>query len=275
MNMTHWEKEKRVVESTPEPLTKNSLVRDLKRIGVQPGDTISVHSSMSKIGWVVGDQLSVIEALMESVTEEGTLVMQAHSTGNSDPKNWHYPPVPEEWWETIRKEMPPYRPELTPLRNLGRIPELFWTMSDVLRSNHPHVSCTAWGKNAKQIVKEHNLEVAYGDRTPWGVLYSLRSKILLLGVDHESNTALHYAEIKASTPDTPRLTTGAAVIENGERKWISWDEIVYNSDDFQELGISFENSIGYRPSLVGQAESRLMPMRDMIDFAIEWMRENR
>ncbi|MHA1965558.1 MAG: aminoglycoside N(3)-acetyltransferase [Candidatus Thorarchaeota archaeon] len=273
--MAHWEKEKRVVDCTPTPITKKHLVQDLKGIGVQPGDTISVHSSMNKIGWVIGDQLTVIEALMEAVTEEGTIVMQAHSTGNTDPRNWNYPPVPEEWWEIIRKEMPPFRPDITPLRNLGRIPELFRIMPGVLRSNHPHVSCTAWGRNAEEIVREHDLEDSYGDMTPWGALCRFGGKILLLGVGHESNTALHYAENKVTTSDTLRQTTGAAVLEMGARKWVSWDEIVYNSDDFEDLGLAFEKSIGYETKKVGQAVSRLLPMKELIDFAINWMKENR
>lgn len=273
--MAHWEKEKLVVENTPEPITKGRLVKDLERIGVQPGDTISVHSSMNKIGWVVGTQITVIEALMDAVTENGILVMQAHTTANSDPRNWNYPPVPESWWETIREEMPPFRPEISPIRNLGRIPELFRTMQDVHRSNHPHVSCTVWGKNARQIVKEHDLVDSYGDRTPWGALYRLEGKVLLLGVDYESNTALHYAESKVSTPDTPTETTGAAILENGERKWISWNQIVHNSDDFNDIGEAFERSISYETMKVGQAESRLLPMKKLIDFAIEWMQENR
>lgn len=273
--MTQWETEKQIVENTPEPITKRQLVQDLKAIGVQPGDNISVHSSMSKIGWVVGDQLTVIEALMKAVTEDGTIIMQAHSTGNSDPRHWNYPSVPEDWWEIIREEMPPFRPEITPLRNLGRIPELFRTMPGVLRSNHPQVSCTAWGRNAEMIVREHDLEDSYGDRSPWRVLYDIGGKILLIGVDHESNTALHHAESKVFTPDTTRKTRGAAILVKGERKWVSWEEIEYDSEDFKDLGIAFENSIGYKAMKVGQAESRLLPMKDLIDFAIDWFQENR
>ncbi|MHA3963488.1 MAG: AAC(3) family N-acetyltransferase [Candidatus Thorarchaeota archaeon SMTZ1-45] len=273
--MARWEKEKLVVDSTPSPITKKQLVHDLKAIGVQPGDILSVHSSMSKIGWVVGDQVTVIEALMEAVSERGTIVMQAHSTGNSDPRNWNFPPVPEKWWETIRREMPPFRPTITPLRNIGRVPELFRTMPGVLRSNHPQVSCTAWGKHAKRIVKVHDLTDSYGDKSPWGVLYRLGSKILLLGADHESNTALHYAESKIITPETPKQITGAAIIQGGERKWVSWEEVKYNSDDFKELGAAFEKSIGYEITKVGQADSRLLPMRELIDFAIDWILQNR
>ena len=269
------EKERAVVEQTTEPITKKRLVEDLKAIGVVPGDTIVVHSSMSKIGWVIGEETVIVEALMAAVTEEGTLVMPAHSTGNCDPRNWRNPAVPEEWWDTIRKQMPPFRPEITPLRGLGRIARLFRVMPGVVRSNHPQVSCTAWGKHAREIVKEHELERAYSDRSPWGALYRLDSKILLLGVDHNSNTALHHAETKASTPDTLTMTTGASVIENGERKWVSWIDLDYNADDLQDCGDAYEKSIGYKPSLIGQAESRLLPMRGLIDFAIGWFQANR
>lgn len=273
--MTQWEKEKLVVDKTSTPITKRRLIHDLKRLGLQSGDIVSVHTSLSKIGWVVGEQVSVIESLMETVTEEGTIVMQAHTTGNSDPQNWNYPPVPEEWWNTIREDMPPFRPDITPSRNLGRVPELFRTMPDVHRSNHPHVSCTAWGKYAKQIVQEHELKDKYGNRTPWEVLYRLGGKILLIGVDHEANTALHYAESRLRSEDTSTQITGAAIIEDGNRKWVSWEEVNYNSDDFKELGASYEKSIGYEPMKVGQAEARLLNIRDLTDFATSWMRKNR
>jgi aminoglycoside 3-N-acetyltransferase len=269
------EKERTIVEKTDSPITKGRLVQDLKTIGVETGNTIVVHSSMSKIGWVVGGQTTVVQALMEAVSEKGTIVMPAHTAGNTDPKNWSNPPVPEDWWATIRDEMPPFQPEITPLRGLGRIPRLFRTMPRVVRSSHPQVSCSAWGRHAAEIVKEHELERAYSDRSPWGALYRLDAKILLLGVDHNSNTALHHAETKASTPETPTQSTGAAVLENGERKWVTWIDLDYGSDDLQDCGAAFEETIGYKPSKIGQAESRLLAMRPLIDFAIGWFTKNR
>lgn len=274
-DMERWRKEKIVVDRSPIPITKRQLIHDLKQLGLQAGDIVSVHTSLSKIGWVVGEQVTVIEALIDTVTEEGTIIMQAHTTGNTDPQNWNYPPVPEEWWNTIREEMPPFRPDITPSRNLGRVPELFRTMPDVHRSNHPQVSCAAWGKYARQIVQEHELIDKYGNHTPWGELYRLGGKILLVGVDHESNTALHHAESTLCSEDKPTQLTGAAIIQDGKRKWISWEEVNYNPDDFRELGAAYEKSIDYKPMKVGQAEARLLPMRDLINFAIDWMRENR
>jgi len=65
-----------------------------------------VHSSLSSLGWVCGGAPSVIQALENILTDDGTLIMPSHSGNLSAPKDWMNPPVTEAWFETIRKEMP-------------------------------------------------------------------------------------------------------------------------------------------------------------------------
>jgi len=273
--MKQWEKEKLLVEKTNSPITKDILKKDLRKIGLQTGDIVIVHSSMSKIGWVVGDAITVINALMEVLTEEGTLVMPTMTSGNTDPANWNYPAVPENWKPIIRKEMPPYDPAISPTRNMGRIPELFRTLPNVFRSNHPQSSFSAWGKHAKEIVNEHKLELSFGHESPLRKVYNLNGKILLLGVQHSSNTSLHYAEVKAELSNFPIETQGAAILENGKRVWKTWKEMKYDADDFNEIGLDFEKSINYHTANIGLAESRLVFSKAIIDFAVNWLREHR
>ncbi len=273
--MKAWEKEKLVVEKSEFPITKDILVNDLLGIGLKAGDVVIVHSSLSKIGWVVGEQLTVIRALMEVLTKEGTLVMPTMSTGNTDPTNWNYPPVPEDWKPIIRKEMPAYEAAITPTRGMGRIPELFRIMSNVFRSNHPQSSFAAWGKHAIEIVSEQKLESCFGHDSPLKKVCDLNGKILLIGVHHSSNTSLHYAEVLAELPNHPIQKQGVALLENGQRVWKSWDEMEYDADDFEEIGNAYEKSINYQPKKNGLAESRLVFSKDIIDFAIKWLKENR
>ena len=94
--------------SKEKPVTYTSLLSDFNRIGVKPGMTLLVHSSRSSIGWVCGGVVSLIKALEDMLTPDGTLVMPAHSSDLSDPANWGNPPVPVAWWDIIRKEMPVY-----------------------------------------------------------------------------------------------------------------------------------------------------------------------
>ena len=45
-------------------------------------------------------------------------------------------------------------------------------------------------------------------------------------------------------------------------------ELDYDCEDFAQLGLDFEKSINYKPGLIGQAESRLVSMRKIVDFGI-------
>ena len=270
-----WKREKLIVDATKDPITQSRIAADLRNIGLRSGDVVVVHSSMSKIGWVVGGPVTVIEALMEVLGTEGTLVIPAQSTDNSEPSPWQYPAVPESWWQIIRDEIPPFNPDITPTRGIGRIPEVFRKFPGVRRSNHPQVSWAAWGKQAKYVTESHPVDQAYGENSPLGKAYKLKAKILLLGATHQSNTSLHFAETRTDIPNFPWMERSSAVLENGVRVWKSWKERNISSDDFSVIGEAYETRENYELQDIGQAPSRLLRMRDLVDFAVEWMEKNR
>lgn len=113
--------EKDVVAKTSKPNTVETLIKDFNHLGLKPGMTVLVHSSLSAIGWVVGREHAVVLALMNLITEEGTIIMPAQSGEFSDPKTWGDPAVPEEWWQTICDTMPAFDPVATPTRSMRRI----------------------------------------------------------------------------------------------------------------------------------------------------------
>ena len=269
------ETERSVVNFTPKPNTITSLKRDFMALGVKPGAIIIMHSSLSKIGWTVGGSLSVIRALTHTLTPEGTLMMPTFSGDNSEPSNWENPPVPKDWWETIRKEMPAFERKITPTREMGRIVENFRNWPGVLRSNHPVSSFAAWGKHAKFITENHDLTGDLGEGSPISRLYELDGQILLVGVNHENNSSIHLAEYRSDFPGKKYIRTGSALLVNNQRKWIEWDELDIDSDDFAQLGEDFESKINYKPGKIGLADSRLIPIRAIVDFGVEWLKQNR
>lgn len=270
-----WESELAIVENTKEPITKKRLLRNLSNAGVETGDILIVHSSMKNIGWLVGGPVPVIEALMQAVTEKGTLVMPTQTTDNGEPSRWQAPPVPEAWWDTIRKEMPPYDPVTSPTRKMGIIAETFRKYPDVYRSPHPQASFAAWGKHAHYVVDVHPVDDVFGGRSPLARLYKLGAKILLIGIGYNSNTSLHHAEFRANLVDMSREACGAAILKDGKREWVTWEQIKYNDDDFPRIAEEFEKTTGQTSIRIGQAESHIFPMRELIDFAVDWMRRHR
>ena len=81
---------------------KKDILKALKAVGVQPGQTIMVHTSLGALGFVCGGAQVVIEALAEAVGEEGTLMMPTQSWKNLDPTAGVHWQEPEEWWQIIR-----------------------------------------------------------------------------------------------------------------------------------------------------------------------------
>src|SRR5574341_1575649 len=66
------------------PLTVDSLAEQFAACGLAAGQTVLVHTSMSRIGWIVGGAETVIRALLRVLTPEGTLMMPAFTTSNTD-----------------------------------------------------------------------------------------------------------------------------------------------------------------------------------------------
>lgn len=256
------------------PITVMSLMKDLSALGVKPGMILLVHSSLSAMGWASGGPVAVIKALEEVLSSEGTLVMPTHSGDLSDPEEWSNPPVPQEWKEIIRQTMPVFDPDLTPTRGVGKIPETFRKQTGVLRSNHPHMSFAAWGKKAALITGNHALDFALGDNSPLARIYDLNGWILLLGVGHENNTSLHLAEFRADFAGKKNIKQGGPIFVDGERRWIEFNEIEENSDIFPEIGKAYQQSGGTQvEGMIGQAQSLLIPQRELVDFACGWMQD--
>ncbi|CAF4006534.1 unnamed protein product [Rotaria sordida] len=242
------EKERTLIAKTHEHfgtcLTNEMLKNDLQKLGVSSGMTLLVHCSLSKIGWICGGPVTVIQVLLDLLGPEGTLIMPSHTSDNSDPKYWVNPPVPSEWLDVIRKSMPPYQPDIAPTRYMGILAETFRKWPCVLRSEHPQHSMMA------------------------------------LGVKHGNNTSLHLAEYRFFINNNfkKNFLTGASIInrQTNTRQWFEWNDYDHTADDFNDIGNAFEAIEGNANiGNVGLAPSRLMKQYLVVDFALQWMNKNR
>jgi aminoglycoside 3-N-acetyltransferase len=269
--------ERDVIRKTKEPLTLPRAIAAFQELGLEPGMTVLLHSSLSALGWVCGGAQTIILALQEVLRGYGTLLMPTHSADLSDPQYWSAPAVPRSWWTEIRETMPPYDPQMTPTRGMGRIPELFRTQPNVYRSIHPAYSFAAWGEQALELVDGHELDYGLGEKSPLARIYEAGGWVLLLGVGHDSNTTLHLAEYRGDYPRKRTVTGHAPVRVDGHRRWKSYEDIDLDSSDFPRIGREFERRYAkeIRRGRVGLATARLFPQPLCVDWATEWMRRRR
>jgi aminoglycoside 3-N-acetyltransferase len=265
--------EQHLIQQTRTPRTCESLAHDLRALGVEAAMSLEVHSSLSKLGWVCGGPVAVVQALMDVVTEAGTIVMPTHSSNYSDPAQWSNPPVPQSWWPVLYEKMPAFDPQITPSWYMGQVVETFRTWPGVLRSSHPTDSFAAWGRHAQIITANHSLDYGLGEQSPLARLYELNGHVLLLGVSYESCTSLHLAEYRA--PHLKHLTRGSPILEQGQRVWKTYQDIEIDSDQFPEIGAAFEETGLVTTGGVGSAQCKLLPQRPAVDFATAWLTRKR
>jgi len=235
-----------------------------------------MHSSRSSVGFVVGGPQAIVQAVLDVLGAEGTLVVPTHTSENTDPASWQNPPVPEAWWSSIREQAPGFDPTITPAsRWMGILAETARTWPGAVRSDHPQVSFAAIGARATEVTAAHRIDDALGDSSPLGMVYRLDGKVLLLGVGHDANTSLHLAEWRQRNP--PLHVTGSAVRQSdGSGRWVAWTDVAEDESDFERIGADFEAetqaaSVGQ----VGSATAKLLPQRALVDFATQWIADHR
>ncbi|MFB6817824.1 aminoglycoside N(3)-acetyltransferase [Streptomyces sp. NPDC056347] len=248
--------------------TRESIAADLRTLGLLPGETVLVHSSLSSLGWVCGGSATVVAALLDVLGEAGTLVVPAHSGDNSDPALWSNPPVPQEWWARIRASSPAFDTRTTRTLGVGVVPETVRNWPGALRSSHPQTSFAAVGPRAAAIVAGHASDCRLGERSPLARLEEGAARVLLLGAGFDSCTAFHLAEYRIAAPLVDN--SFAAMTPQG-RRWVTVRDTMISSERFDELGAAYEQARPVLRGTVGSARARLFDLADAVAYAEKWL----
>ena len=162
-------------------LTQAQLTAGLKRLGVQPGDVLMVHSSLKSLGPVEGGAGTLIAALEAALTQRGTLVMPAFAYV----------------FERINAPVEPYDPNTSPSR-VGLVSETFRRSPGVLRGRQPTHSLAAWGAPGPRSFSQRTIRRACSDRCTGRLSSTLRS--CSSAAASKRLTLLHVAEELAEMP---------------------------------------------------------------------------
>lgn len=167
-------------------LVTKQMVRDaLQALGVTKGDTILTHSSFKSFGPIENGAQTIVDAMLETVGECGTVVFPTLCSENWDKvyENWH----------------------LNAKSDVGYLTNYFRMLPGACRSNQATHSVAAMGENAKYITETHGESGLrygiYGDTpfaadSPWEKLYGLNAKVIFAGVGIRKCTFRHYVEYK-------------------------------------------------------------------------------
>ena len=231
---------------------RQDIVDALREMGIEGGGALLVHSSLSSMGYVEGGADTVVDALLEVLGEEGTLMVPTFTHSGTE----YYDPL------------------TSPSKN-GAITEAVRRRPAAVRSLHPTHAPTAIGRYAEAFMRDHLKRGPLGVDCPVDRLARQGGWVLLLGVGHTSNSIIHVGEAHARSPSlTVRYSPQAP-------KWV-----ILKHPDKGEMEVTVQEMPGCSAGFVavekllrrrrrildgriGRAPCQLMKGQDLIDTTVE------
>lgn len=254
-------------------ITRHDLMTSLRLLGLSAGDTVMVHSSMKAVGNVMGGPNTVMQALLDAVTPDGTVMMYVGWENIPD----YVSELDDETRQLFYAQHPPYDPATArATRDHGVLVEVLRTWPGVQRSANPEASMGAVGKDAVWITSDHPLNFGYGAGSPLAKLVETGGKVLMLGAPLDTITLLHHAEALANMPKHT-IHYSCPIIRDGQTVWVEIDD--YDTGDphadyeFYEIAEAYLATGQGQAGSVGEAQSYLFDARDLVAFAVRYLEE--
>lgn len=162
----------------PPTLTRADIANGFRRLGFTTGDVVLLHSSLRSFGYVAGGADAVIDGILDALGPEGTLVVPT-LTGSIE----------------LSAANPPHIDIRTTPCWTGAIPEAVRHRPEAIRSVHPTHSCTAIGKRAEELTRDHYISpTPCGLTSPYFRVALAGGYIVMAGCTLASCTTLHAVE---------------------------------------------------------------------------------
>jgi len=242
--------------------SENDLIRDIRALGIEDGDLLTVHTSLKAIGEIDGNGKSGAETLIDALracVQKGILMIPAHTYQN----------IREVPVFDIRRTMP----------CIGTLPCVAVEMANraqdkgdrtCVRSMQVSHSVVAFGDGAYEFVE---CDRHVNTRTPmagcYGKLYYEGGKILLLGVDLSRNTYIH--AIDEHIDATVYGATAVTVTDYDGKSWVQEELLTKGpaAATFVRYKEPLDAVGAIRYGKIGNADSMLIDARKCFDIVME------
>ena len=240
-------------------LNFEQLAEDFRLLGVAAGDTLLVHSSYKSFGGVDGGPQAVIDALLEVLGEDGTLVMPTFNFNFCKGADWDVRETPSQ---------------MGFMTNLARLDPR------ATRVFHPIYSFAVIGKHAEAFGEIRD-KSSYGANSAFAKLRELEGKIMVVGLSYnDSMTFFHHIE-EMEGVDYRYLKdfTGNITDWDGNTTVDTYQMLVRNLETGVEtmvdpMGALMEEAEIIKSRKIGEADVKLMKANEVYEFTVSEMKRN-
>jgi aminoglycoside N3'-acetyltransferase len=213
------------------------LTEHLRALGLQPGDAAMMHASLSRLGHVEGGASTVVEAVLDAMGPDGTLLTPAFTAGL-----WQDALTMPDCREGCPRDLcPSNQPS-----HEGAIPNAALARTGRLRSCHPTHSWVGNGPQAARLLRGHRASPTFcGVGNPFEPLVEINGCLLTLGVGVDRITLWHYFEDVWQLPYLGTLDPAARHVSHcthGRRIQYEFPDLM--QDVVRACGILDEGPVG-------------------------------
>jgi len=239
---------------------REELARQFRALGIDPGDVLWVHSSLSSIGHVEGGPNTVVAALLDALGDQGNLVMPCFYNA----------------FVFRSPDKPAFNRDTSPSQ-VGAVSEALRKWPGAVRSESPTHSVVALGPLKERITAGHKHVTPYGRSSPFGTLYDMDAKIMFLGCGLGPNSFLHafedWKDVPYLQPEDVRATdeNGNTIVVHMEKEPMG-DRDFYRSNDSKIARRLFAAGL-LKEGRVGMAQVFLTSAKAMGDLVMKALDE--
>lgn len=218
-------------------MTKQEIIAGLQRIGLTKGDKVLLHSSLLSLGKIEGGPDTVIDAFIEVLGNEGTLLVPVFGA-------------------------------------LGILTDTLKKRPGAIVSPSPVGTLAAVGADAQNICRDHwRAETAHGKDTPFTRLAEMGGYVCLLGCDQDRNTSLHGVEALLKLPYL-KETSATFTTPEGETVSKTWKYYPGPHRDFIGIDRYYREAGVMKIDRIGNAQVRLIKSKDLFDLGLAMGQED-
>ncbi|QKD19637.1 AAC(3) family N-acetyltransferase [Mesorhizobium sp. NZP2077] len=245
--------------------TREDLLKAIEAIGIRPGDVVSLHVSLGRLGLPEAVERNyralsnfVIDAFLEVLGTNGTLLVPTFTAYSFELGQV-------------------YDVELTPSVT-GEFPEVFRSRTNAIRSRDPLLSWAAIGPKA-QVILRNISNRCFGEGSVFDNLVKANGVICTLGLGMWWATFCHYIEKMADVPFRRDKLFRCAIREHGQQREEEWIYFAFpRVPNCKPNGMALEKKATERSLIrvapIGRGEIHGLSAREYLAFGLEQLREN-
>ena len=236
----------------------NVLVNQLRDLGIGSCKMLMVHASLRKTGPIEGGADKLLDAIVSSLGEDGTIIMPLGAA-----------------------EKQPFDPLTSAAHeDMGILAEVFRQRNEVRVNDHAASRFGALGPYSQMLLEPMPLHDYHGHGSVLSRFTERNGSVLRLGADIDTVTLTHWAEYLAQIPYKRRVRRRYFRLDSGEQ-WIEslddcegiahWND---GEDYFSQILLDFLTTGMARVGPVGNCTAELFEAQPFVDFAVKWMEKN-